>query len=607
MSVARLAMLVASTAFALPVAHAAPAADATPPQPSQSTSPQSGQSGTALRSPTAGAGVSSQSATKEQSPPSAPSASPTEAKTAAAQSGETGWPMYGGDYANTRHVDLSQITVQNVGSLVPVWQFQTGQVGSFEGSPVVVGDTMYITTGDNDTVIALDAKTGAVRWQFQPKLAFTTFCCGPDNRGVAVEDGKVFVATLDGLLYALDGKTGDVDWQVTVGDPKDGFSETMAPQAWNGLVFIGSSGGEYGIRGSVTAYSAADGKQVWRWWVTNPGWEGKYTESVHGVSLHRDIAQEKAEAAKDPDAWKHGGGPVWMTPALDPKAGILYVTTGNPAPQLQDSHRPGDNLYTDSIVALDAKTGTMKWYYQETPHDIWDYDATSPAVLFDADDGSGKGIPAVAQAGKTCWLYVVDRDNGKPLRISQPFCPQQNMYQRPGPAGAMMEPGALGGNNWSPASYDPKLHYLFTAAIVQPRFDKPLDYVQWKEGGQRWAGSHQQVRPNVPSYGLFSAVDVDTGKVVWQYRTKLPLMGGSASAGDLVFVGEGDGHFDALDAKTGKLLWQYQTGAGISAAPVAYEIGGREYVAVASGGNFLLNTQPGDSLLVFALPKRSGT
>jgi len=296
-----------------------------------------------------------------------------------------------------------------------------------------------------------------------------------------------------------------------------------------------------------------------------------------------------------------------MTPALDPKAGILYVTTGNPAPQLQDSHRPGDNLYTDSIVALDAKTGTMKWYYQETPHDIWDYDATSPAVLFDADDGSGKRIPAVAQAGKTCWLYVVDRDNGKPLRISQPFCPQQNMYQRPGPAGATMEPGALGGNNWSPASYDPKLHYLFTAAIVQPRFDKPLDYVQWQEGGQRWAGSHQQVRPNVPSYGLFSAVDVDTGKVVWQYRTKLPLMGGSASAGDLVFVGEGDGHFDALDAKTGKLLWQYQTGAGISAAPIAYEIGGREYIAVASGGNFLLNTQPGDSLLVFALPKRSGT
>jgi alcohol dehydrogenase (cytochrome c) len=522
----------------------------------------------------------------------------------ASDAAPTEWPTYGHDLGNTRYVEFNQINAQNVASLVPRWQYQTGVVGSFEASPIVIGDTMYITTGGNDTVIALDARSGQTKWKFKPKLGFATFCCGPDNRGVAVDGGKVFLATLDGLLYALDARTGSVAWQTTIGDPKDGFSETMAPLTWNGMVFIGSSGGEYGIRGSVTAYAQADGKQVWRWWVTNPGWEGSYTADVHGVSLHRDIAQEKADAPKYADSWKHGGGPVWMTPALDSERGVLYVTTGNPSPQLQDSHRPGDNLYTDSIVALDAKTGEMKWYYQETPHDIWDYDAVSPAVLLDTTDASGKRVPAVAQAGKTCWVYEVNRDDGALIRVSAPFCPQKNMYQHPAPEGSLMEPGALGGNNWSPASYNPHLHYLFTAALVQPRFDKPLPYVEWKEGGARWAGSRQVVPPDVPSYGLFSAVNVDTGEIVWQHRTTQPLMGGSVSVGDLVFVGEGDGHFDAFDAKTGKLLWQYQTGAGISAAPVAYEIDGREYVAVASGGNLLLDTQPGDTLLVFGLPNQ---
>jgi len=516
----------------------------------------------------------------------------------------TNWPTYGHDYANSRHVDLTQINAKNVASVVPLWQYQTGQVGSFETSPIVVGGRMYVTTSNNDTVIALDARTGAPEWKFQPKLGFTTFCCGPNNRGVAVEDGKVFVATLDGLLYALDAGTGEVVWQTTIGEPKAGFSETMAPLTWNGMVFIGSAGGEYGIRGSVTAYSQADGKQVWRWWSTNPGWEGNYVEQAQGLSLHRDIAREKADAPKYADSWQHGGGPVWMTPALDSARGILYVSTGNPAPQLDDTHRPGDNLYTDSIVALDAKSGEMRWYYQETPHDMWDYDAASPAVLFDAIDGSGRRVPAVGQAGKTCWLYVVNRDDGNPIRVSAPFCPQKDIYQLPGPEGALMEPGALGGNNWSPASYDPKLHYLFTAAVVQPRFDKPLPYVEWKEGGQRWAGSHGLVRPDVPSYGLFSAIDVDSGKIAWQHRTAQPLIGGSASVGDLVFVGEGDGHFDAFDSRNGSLLWQYQTGAGICAPPIAYEIDGREYVAVASGGSFMFGTQPGDTLLVFALPNK---
>lgn len=513
-----------------------------------------------------------------------------------------GWTTYGYTYENTRHASFSEINAHNAATLVPAWQFQTGQAGSFETSPIVVGDTMYITTGQNDTVIAIDARNGAQKWSYEPKLGFTSFCCGPENRGVAVDNGKVFVATLDGRLIALDAQKGTPVWDVQVGDPKEGFSETMAPLAWDGLVYVGSAGGEYGIRGSFTAYSEADGKLAWRWWSTSPGWEGSYVSKVNGVSLNRNLAQEKADAAKYKDAWQHGGGPVWMTPSLDTQRSTIYVATGNPAPQLVGNKRPGDNLYTDSIVALDAKTGKMKWANQETPHDIWDYDLTSPTVLFDALESSGKRVPAVAEASKTGWFNIINRDTGKTIRVSEPFVPQHHMYQLPGNTGALMEPGSTGGSNWSPVSYNPALHMAYISAVVQPRFDKPISNEEWKAGGERWAGSRMKVLPDVPASGRLVAMNVDTGKAVWSQKTSLPLIGGSLSVGDLVFVGEGNGMFDAFDAKSGALVWQYQTGAGIAAPPVAYEIGGREYIAVASGGSFVMNTNPGDSLLVFALP-----
>ncbi|TAM89136.1 hypothetical protein EPN42_08055, partial [bacterium] len=515
------------------------------------------------------------------------------------------WSTYGKTYDNQRYDPSSQITSKNITSLVPAWVFQTGVIGSFETSPLVVDGTMYITTGSNDTVIALDAATGAIKWRYIPKLGFATFCCGPVNRGVAYDKGSIFFATLDGRLIALDAVTGRERWIVTVGNPQQGFSETMAPLVADDLVYIGSSGGEYGIRGSFTAYHETDGKMAWRWWVTSPGWEGKYASTANGLSLHRDIAAEKRDTPKYRNAWQHGGGPIWQTPAFDPQRDVIYVATGNPSPQLIGPQRPGDNLYTDSIVALDAKSGTMKWYYQETPHDLWDYDAVSPTFLFNTTDGQGHTVPAVAQAGKTGWIYVLNRETGQPIRVSESVVPQKDMFATPGPNGAMMEPGALGGVNWSPASYNPTTHMAYVAAIVQPRFDKPLPYATWQPGGERWAGSRQVVRPHVPQSGVVAAVDVDTGKIAWKYDTSYPLMGGTMTAGDLVFTGEGNGMFDAFDAKGGTLLWQYQTGAGIGAPPIAYEINGREYIAVASGGNFLMNTPTGDAVFVFALPAPS--
>ncbi|MGH8143771.1 MAG: pyrroloquinoline quinone-dependent dehydrogenase [Steroidobacteraceae bacterium] len=510
------------------------------------------------------------------------------------------WPTYGRDYANTRYAPLKQINARTVHALAPAWIFQTGKSGSFEDSPVIVDGVMYVISGVTNTVFALDAKTGQTLWTHNTVLGFASFCCGPNNRGVAVAGGKVFYGTLDGKLIALEAKTGEQAWSVQVGEPKEGFSETMAPLTWNGMVIIGAAGGEYGIRGSLTAYSQNDGKQLWRWWVVGPGWEGNYVTKVHGYSLNRNIAQEKANAAKYADSWKHGGGPIWTTPALDAKTGTLYVSTGNPAEQMVDTTRPGDNLYTDCIVALDASTGKMKWYYQETPHDMWDYDAASPPVLFDAADKSGRMVPAVGEAGKTGWFYIVKRSNGDLLRVSEPFVPITNIYTRPTTSGGVtITPGGVGGSNWSPTSYNPALHLVYVAGQNVSLVVDPKPPAGWKHGGQRWAGSHQHPVRGESFNGTFTAINPSTGKIVWQNTTRFPLVNGSLATPQLTFVGEATGMFDALDAGTGKILWQFQTGAGINAPPVAYELDGREYIAVAAGGG----RTGGDAVVVFALPQ----
>jgi len=476
------------------------------------------------------------------------------------------WPTYGYDFTNTRHAPLAQINAANVASLVPAWRFAADAAGPMESSPIVVRGTMYVTTADRDGVIALDAATGAMRWQYWPKLGHFFFCCAKVNRGVAVAAGRVFVATLDGRLIALDAATGALRWDVVVGDAGQGFSETGAPLAWKGMVFIGSAGAEFGVRGSFSAYRAADGRLLWRWWATNPGWEGAYVTSVHGYSLHRDIAAEKADAARYRDAWRHGGGTVWMTPALDPARGTLYVSTGNPAPDFNAQTRPGDNLYTCSIVALDARTGRMRWYYQETPHDLWDYDAASPPMLFDALDRNGQRVAAVGEAGKTGWLYVLDRDTGAELRVSENLVTLRQIYPPRSPA--IINPGGPGGA-LGPASYDPRLRLAFVATVDRPDEWRSEPASERKLGVKWMDGS---MRPLRYSLNSLIAVSPDSGRIMWRRhlsggpgeRFNLGFISGSLSAGDIVFVGEPNGAFFALDARDGDVLWRCDLNANAS-------------------------------------------
>ncbi|HWP47084.1 MAG TPA: PQQ-dependent dehydrogenase, methanol/ethanol family [Candidatus Limnocylindrales bacterium] len=515
------------------------------------------------------------------------------------------WLMYGRDYTNQRYSPLNQITTANIGKLVPKWVFQTGVVHSFENTPIVVDGVMYITTPFNH-VFAIDARTGKQLWKYEHKEPPTRiFCCGPNNRGVAVAYGKVYMATLDARLLALDQKTGKVVWDVETGDPTAGYGNTMAPLVYKNMVIVGTSGAEYGIRGFVKAFDAKDGKLIWTWYtIPEKGWEGEWKKTTpEGEDLHRDIEAEKKAMEKYADAWKTGGGSVWMTPALDPELGLLYVCVGNPSPDLDGSVRPGDNLYTESIVALDVNKGEMKWYYQYLPHDVWDLDATSPAVLFDVTVG-GKKVKAVGHAGKTGWVYILDRTNGKLIKKSDAFVPQENMFAPPTEKGTRMLPGANGGSEWSPMAYSPQTQMVYVAGLHQP-----MHYIVHTaplEKGKLWLGSAFIAAPGEEKdqYGTFTAINVNTGKIVWQHKTEQPLIGGSlATAGGLVFTGEGNGYFNAFDAKTGKLLWRFQCGAGVNAAPISFEVDGQQMIAVAAGGNFQLGFPYGDAIFVFGLSK----
>lgn len=512
------------------------------------------------------------------------------------------WLTYGHDYSNQRFSPLRGITPANAASLMPAFVFQTGVAAPFETTPIAADGKLFITTA-YDHAFAIDAKTGKRFWHYQAKLGKTIFCCGPVNRGVALADGTLFLGQLDGKLVALDENTGRVKWQIQAGDNEAGYALTMAPLVYKDLVIVGGAGGEYGIRGSVTAYARSDGHLVWRWYSTDAEhWMGNWsTTTPDGADLHRDIAAEKAAYPRFADAWKRGGGATWMTPAIDPSRNTIYVTTGNPSPDLLGAVRPGDNLYTDSICALDLSTGKLKWYYQEIPHDVWDLDAVSPVVLFDTAGAGGGRVAAVGQAGKTGWFYILNRDDGKLIRRSDAFVPQENMFAQPTAAGVRMLPGANGGDEWSPVSYDPGLHLVVISALHQPMTysSKPQPF----SSGTLWLGSAFTGIPTETQYGLLSAIDTDTGKVAWQDKVDYPMIGGSVStAGGVTFVGESNGNFDAVDTKSGRILWQFQTGAGVNSAPMVYELDGQEYVAVASGGSFQISTPYGDSLFVFKLP-----
>ena len=530
-------------------------------------------------------------------------------------SAQANWTTYGGNDWNQRYSTLAQINTLNVRNMVPRMVFQTGvaRLGSFENTPLVVDNMMYVTTPYN-TAIAYDLNTGKQVWRYEHKLGTTIFCCGPNNRGMAVHGPHVYMGTLDAHLIAFDRMTGEVVWDVEVADPAYGYSLSHAPLIIGDKVIVGVAGGEYGIRGNITAYNAMTGEQIWRWYsIPAPagdptfdaaapnGWWGTWpTTTPDGADLHRNVSAEKADSAKYADAWTRGGGGVWMTPAYDKGLNLIYTTVGNPSPDLDGGIRPGDNLYTDCVVAIDATTGKTKWYYQTVPHDVWDLDAVSPPVVTMVG-----GRKVVVHAGKTAWVYVLDAATGRLVKRTKNFTPQENMFALPTAEGTRMLPGANGGSEWSPIAVDPKLGYAFVAGLHQP-----MNYITHTapyETGRLWLGSAFVAIPGEEQWGTYSAVNLATGEIAWQNKVPQPMMGGGlATAGGLTFTGEGNGNFNAFDSKTGKLLWQFNGGAGCNSAPMTFSLKGEQMVAVACGGNAQLAYPLGDAVYVFGMPKPYG-
>ena len=509
-----------------------------------------------------------------------------------------------GSYAQTRYHTAAQINSRNVAKLKPAFQFQTEVLESMETAPIVVDGIMYITTSYNH-VYALDAATGQEFWHYKHKQGpVMTYCCGPNNRGVAILGDRLFMGTLDAKLLALDAKTGKVLWATQIADPEAGYSETMAPVAVNGKILIGTNGGEYGIRGFVKAYDANDGKLLWTFdTVPDKGHEGVWAvNDATGRNMLRDIAGEKAQlASQGGEFYKTLGGGVWMAPAVDLDTNTAFFVVGNPSPDLYGKERPGDNLYTDSIVAVDLNTGAYKWHYQYVAHDVWDLDAVSPVILTEAKDKNGKLVKVAIHGGKTGHVYVHDRATGALIRFSEAMVPQENMWVLPTKDGARMLPGANGGVEWSPMAVNPGLRLAYAANLHQPM----TYHVEESKypGGKLWLGGAFKAIAAEKQWGRLAAVNLDTGKLAWKFDTDQPLIGGVlATAGNLVFNGEGNGLFRAFDAKTGKKLWEYQCGAGVNAPAVSYTVGGKQYIAVAAGGNTQLDFKRGNSVIVFALP-----
>jgi len=506
-----------------------------------------------------------------------------------------------GDYTQQRFYPNKQINASNVKQLHPAWIFQTEVKDTMETSPIVVNGVMYVTTAFSH-VYALDAKTGEELWHYKHAMGpITTYCCGPNNRGVEVLDDKVYLATLDSKLVALDAKTGKPVWQVVIADPEAGYSETMAPTVVKGKVLVGTNGGEYGIRGFVKAFDAKDGKLLWTFNTTAENSVGVWaTKDATGRDMHRDIAAEKDQLAKSGDPYKTLGGGVWQNPSVDLVTNRIYFVVGNPSPDLDGSVRPGDNLYTDSLVSLDLDTGKYVCHFQYIAHDLWDLDAVSPTVLVSVRNNSGKTVPAVLHAGKTGHVYVHDRKDCSLIRFSEAMVPQENMWTLPTAQGARMLPGANGGVEWSPIAVNPALGLSYAINLHQPMTYHVENSAY--PNGKLWLGGAFKVIPTEAQGGNITAVDYNTGKIRWQVKTPQPMIGGIlATAGGLVFTGEGNGRFRAYDATNGKVLWTFNAGAGVNAPPSSYAVDGKQYIVVAAGGNVQLDFKRGDAIIAFTL------
>lgn len=558
--------------------------------------------------------------------------------------GDREWPTSGLDFANTRLADTPGLTPATVRKLVPKWIYQSGIAQTFQATPLVIAGRMYVSLPGSH-VVALDARTGAELWRYTHKRVTDRLCCGPANRGVAFDDGRVFIATVDARLIALDAASGTPLWDIQIAKPDtaaesgvglgakvtgaSGVGAAAAPLVVDGRVIVGINGVGYGLHldsprpgaplgavvgmqgkfggvGFMAAFDAKTGERVWQFdTVRKPadgGWEGDFvSRTPDGVELNRDIATERANAAKFPDAWEYGGGSVWNAPAYDAARGLLYFGVGNPSPQMNDSERPGDNLYTASLVAIEAKTGRYAWHYQQVPHDLWGYDVASPPVLFDHRE-NGRTTAAVGQASKLGWFYVHDRTNGALLYKSDAFVPQDNLFAAASTEGTRITPGVAGGANWSPVALDTQRGLAFVAAMHMPMryWIKEIPAT-----ADHPAKRYDSMEPSdEPRWGLLTALDLrHKGRIKWQVKTGQPLIGGVlATKSGLVFTGEGDGHLSAFDASSGKRLWRFQTGAGVNAPPIAYVLDGKPYVAVAAGGSAIWGYRQGDAVVVFGLP-----
>ena len=506
-----------------------------------------------------------------------------------------------GNYQQTRYHPARQINVSNVHKLRPAWIFQTDLIETMETTPIVVNGVMYVTTAFNH-VYALDARTGAQLWHYKHNMGpVTTFCCGPNNRGVAAYDNMVYMGTLDAKLVALDAKTGKLMWEQQVGDPELGYSETMAPTAVNGKILIGTNGGEYGIRGFVKAYDAKSGTLLWHFNTIPENSVGVWaTHDATGRDMLRDIDAEKAALKKLGDPYKTLGGGVWQNPAVDLATNRVFFVVGNPSPDLDGSIRPGDNLYTDSLVAVNLDTGEYVCHFQYIAHDVWDLDAVSPPILVDVADADGNMIPGVLHGGKTGHVYVHNRDDCSLIRFSEAMVPQEDMWVLPTKEGKRMLPGANGGVEWSPMAANAGLGLAYAMNLHQP-MTYHVESSPYPEG-KLWLGGAFKVIPGEEQWGNVTAVDYNTGKIRWQVKTAEPMIGGVlATAGGLVFTGEGNGAFNAYDAETGSVLWTFRAGAGVNAPPASYTVDGQQYIVVAAGGNTQLDFKRGNDIIAFTL------
>ena len=506
-----------------------------------------------------------------------------------------------GNYAQTRFYPGKQISRDNVKNLHVAWIFQTDVKESLETSPIVVDGVMFVTTSFSH-VYALDAKTGQQLWHYAHKMGpITVYCCGPNNRGVQVLNDRVYLATLDSKLIALSAKTGEVVWTTNIADPELGYSETMAPTVVNDKVLIGTNGGEYGIRGFVRAYDAKTGKQLWNFDTIPENSVGVWaTKDATGRDMHRNIQAEKDTLAKIGDPYAKLGGGVWQNPAVDLATNRIYFVVGNPSPDLDGSNRPGDNLYTNSLVSVDLETGKYVCHFQYIAHDVWDLDAVSPTVLVDVKDKDGKTIPGVIHAGKTGHIYVHDRKDCSLIRFSDAMVAQENMWVLPTKEGARMLPGANGGVEWSPMATDPGQELAYAINLHQPM----TYHVETSPypNGKLWLGGAFKVIPTEQQSGNITAVNYNTGKIKWQVKTPEPMIGGIlATAGGLVFTGEGNGKFAAYGSSDGKELWSFRAGAGVNAPPSSYMIADKQYIVVGAGGNTQLDFKRGNNIIAFTL------